>query len=92
MSTIVDVSPKLFYTPNMANTDRDGYAKVLKIYSRSEISRALKITRSAVSKWGDVIPEAYILQMSILTGMAPEEIAPQTYRRLLALRDKGKPA
>lgn len=75
----------------MTKTDRDGYAKVLKTYSRAELARAFDLTRAAVAKWKDTIPDAYIMKVSILTGMPPEEIAPQSYRRILTLASKRKP-
>jgi hypothetical protein len=90
MSTLVDGAAKLFYTRSMANTDRDGFAKVLKIYSKAELASHLRLTRAAIYKWGDGIPEGYILKVSMLTGLPPEEIAPQAYRELLKLREKGK--
>ena len=74
----------------MTKTDSDGFAKVLKLYSRAELATHLELSRAAIYKWGDGIPEGYILKVSMLTGLPPEEIAPQAYRELLKLREKGK--
>ncbi len=36
--------------------------------TRSEIARALAISRAAVSKWGDVVPEGSAYKIESITG------------------------
>jgi hypothetical protein len=90
LSTIIDAIHKLFYTELMAKTDREAYAKILETHSRAEIARRIGKTRAAVSKWGDVVPDGYLLQVSMALNLPMDQVAPQAYRRILAMRQKGK--
>lgn len=74
----------------MANSDEDGYARVIKHFgSATALGLAIGKTRAAISKWNGAIPEWHILRISMLTGIPPEQVAPQTYRRMMTPK-KGK--
>jgi hypothetical protein len=61
----------------MANTELKGFAKVLSMYSRAELGRGLGLTRATISYWGDTLPEAYKLRVSLLTGIPLSEFYPE---------------
>lgn len=63
-------------------TDEAAFERIQNRFSKSDIARALGITRQAVNKWGNAVPELRILAISILTDLTPDEVAPETMRRL----------
>jgi len=75
-------------------TNREAYDAVMAKYTPSELARLLGLTRQAVNNWGRVIPERYVLQVSIVTGIPAEDILPELARQVRGyvkhLRDTEK--
>lgn len=58
-------------------TNREAYAAVIAKVPASKLARYLGLTRQAVSNWGGVVPDRYVLQVSVITGIPPEHILPE---------------
>lgn len=59
------------------------------MYSRAELGRGLGLTRAAVAKWGKTLPEAYVLRVSMLTGVPVNELSPKM-KRLTPVKRKNR--
>lgn len=62
----------------MASSDKAGFDRVLAVITKIKLAERLGISRQAVTNWGDRIPEAYALRVSVITGIPVEEILPAT--------------
>lgn len=76
----------------MANQqDQRGYRRVISIVkSGPKLAAALSLTRQTVQAWGGIIPEAYLMRVSYLTGLPPEKITPSVVREWIALKPKER--
>lgn len=69
-------------------TNADGFKAVLKIIPKPALAAALELSRQAVHKWGDEVPERFAVRVSALTGLSVDVILPETYRHYKQWRDK----
>jgi hypothetical protein len=69
-------------------TNADGFRLVLSKVTKAELARNLGLTRQAINKWGDEVPERFAVQIAGMTGIPAESILPETYRQASKLRPK----
>lgn len=78
-----------------SGTDRAAYQRLTKQIHPSLLGRCLGITRQAVYDWGQIVPDRYVLQCSVLSGIPAEELRPQLVREMQKVRTNlivGEPA
>lgn len=66
----------------MSETDKSGMDRVLAVIPKTKLAAKLGISRQAVTNWGQRIPEAYALRVSVITGIPIEKILPATIANL----------
>lgn len=58
-------------------TNKEGFEAVTKKVHKALLAAVLGISRQAIGKWTDEVPEAYVLRVSVITGIPAEDILPE---------------
>lgn len=69
-------------------TDRAAYQRLIKQIHPSLLARHLEITRQSVHDWDGVVPERFVLRVSVLSGISTEDLRPELVKQTQKARAK----
>jgi hypothetical protein len=72
----------------MAKSDEAAFRRLTTKIPKATLARCLGIARQSVNDWGGIVPDRYIFQVSILSGIPPGDLRPELQAHMEKVRDK----